>query len=53
MLVALTANATESDRRRFQEAGMDDYLAKPYRPRALIDMLRHWRPDAFEETAST
>ncbi|WP_197038240.1 response regulator [Billgrantia saliphila] len=50
VLVALTANATESDRRRFQEAGMDDYLAKPYGPRALLDLLRRWRPDAFEET---
>ncbi|WP_165789540.1 response regulator [Billgrantia endophytica] len=53
ILVALTANATESDRRRFRDAGMDDYLAKPYGPRALIDLLRHWRPDAFEETAAS
>ncbi|TFH86585.1 response regulator [Billgrantia azerbaijanica] len=53
VLVALTANASESDRRRFQEAGMDDYLAKPYRPSALIAMLRHWRPHAFKEPLST
>nr|WP_300999919.1 response regulator [Halomonas sp.] len=52
ILVALTANATNSDRGRFMEAGMDDYLAKPYGPRELIDLLRHWRPDAFEETTS-
>ncbi|KAA0012625.1 response regulator [Billgrantia pellis] len=53
VLVALTANATESDRRRFHEAGMDDYLAKPYGPRALLDLLRRWRPDAFEETSTS
>jgi len=53
VLVALTANASESDRRRFQEAGMDDYLAKPYRPSALIAMLHHWRPNAFKEPLST
>lgn len=53
ILVALTANATDSDRQRFVEAGMDDYLAKPYGPRELIDLLRQWRPDAFQDTAST
>lgn len=53
ILVALTANASDSDRRRFVDAGMDDYLAKPYGPRELIDLLRHWRPDAFEETSTT
>ncbi|MCE9665939.1 response regulator [Halomonas sp. M5N1S17] len=52
VLVALTANASEEDRRRFREAGMDDYLAKPYGPRALIDLLRYWRPDAFGEAAN-
>ncbi|MCE8024336.1 response regulator [Billgrantia aerodenitrificans] len=53
ILVALTANATDSDRQRFVEAGMDDYLAKPYGPRELIDLLRQWRPDAFQDTAAT
>ncbi|MGQ4879608.1 response regulator [Billgrantia sp. LNSP4103-1] len=53
ILVALTANATDSDRQRFLDAGMDDYLAKPYGPRELIDLMRHWRPDAFEEASET
>ncbi|MDR5904306.1 response regulator [Franzmannia qiaohouensis] len=42
VLVALTANASDSDRQRFFAAGMDDYLAKPYRPQALVDMARRW-----------
>ncbi|QFU02606.1 CAI-1 autoinducer sensor kinase/phosphatase CqsS [Halomonas sp. THAF5a] len=42
VLVALTANASDEDRHRFREAGMDDFLAKPYRPQALVDMVRQW-----------
>lgn len=44
VLVALTANASEADRERFFAAGMDDYLAKPYRPQALVDMIHRWLP---------
>lgn len=42
ILVALTANAGETDRQRFFDAGMDDFLAKPYRPQALVAMVRRW-----------
>ncbi|MFG6177163.1 response regulator [Halomonas sp. THAF12] len=44
VMVALTANAGDADRQRFREAGMDDYLAKPYRPQDLLDRVRHWLP---------
>ncbi len=44
ILVALTANASDEDRRRFRHAGMDDYLAKPYRPQALVDLVQRWLP---------
>lgn len=44
VLVALTANASEADREQFFAAGMDDYLAKPYRPQALVDMIHRWLP---------
>lgn len=49
VLVALTANASEIDREHFFAAGMDDYLAKPYRPQALIDMIHRWLPGAGTE----
>ncbi|WP_416137658.1 response regulator [Halomonas sp. HK25] len=47
VLVALTANASAEDRQRFAEAGLDDYLAKPYRPQQLIEQVRRWLPAPF------
>ena len=44
ILVALTANASDEDRFRFRQAGMDDFLTKPYRPQALVDTVRQWLP---------
>ena len=48
VLVALTANASVEDRQRFAEAGLDDYLAKPYRPQELIALVRRWLPAHHE-----
>ncbi|APE30081.1 hypothetical protein BOX17_03395 [Halomonas aestuarii] len=48
ILVALTANASDEDRFRFRQAGMDDFLAKPYRPQALVDTVRQWLPSLPE-----
>ena len=45
VLIALTANASEADCKNFKSAGMDDYLAKPYRPQALVKMIRRWLPE--------
>ncbi len=47
-IVALTANAFDSDRRRCLEAGMDDYLAKPFDARQLAEKLERWLPGRVE-----
>lgn len=41
-IIALTANAMEGDKERCIAAGMSDYLAKPFNPQALVDILSKW-----------
>ena len=38
-IVATTAHALKGDRERCIEAGMDEYIAKPIRPAALIELV--------------
>jgi CheY-like chemotaxis protein len=44
-VVALTADATAAGREACLSAGMDDYLAKPFRREALHGMLAQWLGD--------
>jgi signal transduction histidine kinase/DNA-binding response OmpR family regulator len=43
-IIAMTANAMDSDRQRCLDAGMDDYLSKPVRAQLLCTVLERWRP---------
>ncbi len=38
-IVALTANALESDREKAKESGMDGFIAKPFNPKELLKIL--------------
>ncbi len=42
VVVAVTANALESDRQRCLDAGMHDYISKPIRIETLQETIRHW-----------
>ncbi|WP_207879917.1 response regulator [Pseudomonas sp. 32_A] len=43
-IVALTANAMPEERERCRTAGMNDYLAKPFRREELLALVDHWVP---------
>jgi len=42
-IIALTANALQEDKKRCFGVGMDDYLAKPFDPESLLNIVEKWR----------
>jgi signal transduction histidine kinase/CheY-like chemotaxis protein/HPt (histidine-containing phosphotransfer) domain-containing protein len=51
-IIAMTANVMKGDRQICLEAGMDDFLAKPVSPDALLAKIQKWLP-ADENTLKT
>jgi PAS domain S-box-containing protein len=47
-IVALTANAFAEDRAAYLEAGLDDYLAKPFEKADLAALFARWRREGAE-----
>lgn len=43
-IIAMTANAMSGDREKCLSAGMDEYLVKPLRLSAVVNVLRQWLP---------
>lgn len=51
-IVALTANAMESDREMCLSSGMDEYLSKPVTYKQLREMLARWLTESIPEERS-
>jgi two-component system sensor histidine kinase/response regulator len=43
-IIAMTANAMERDRQRCLDAGMNDFVSKPFEPAQLWEVLVRWTP---------
>lgn len=44
VIVALTSNMLESDRQRSMDAGINDYLIKPFRLEDIYSVILKWEP---------
>jgi two-component system sensor histidine kinase/response regulator len=51
-IIAMTAHAMAAERDRCLEAGMNDYLSKPFDPARLYELLGRWLSQAREVRAA-
>ncbi|WP_392534331.1 GAF domain-containing protein [Nostoc sp. C117] len=49
VIVAMTANAMKDDKKKYLNAGMDDYLSKPVLKEQLAAILEHWTDVIFSK----
>ncbi len=52
-IIALTAHAMRGDRDICLQAGMDDYLSKPFDPQQLTTILKKWLPTKCQQKTGT